>query len=150
MVLNVEPAGEIDLNVEVQGDVIPQFDLNMEPPALEYAFDLNMEPPAGDVIADNDNVNDNALHGGIEVNVEPPVQARNGWKDVPNEIRKLIFQTLLARSTNGKLKRHVTKEVSVQFGVGIQCVQRIWKKGAGGKVHLLLFQQERCTMWDPP
>ncbi|KAJ1261104.1 hypothetical protein BS78_09G002700 [Paspalum vaginatum] len=92
------------------------LDLNMEP-----------EPPLDDAI-DNNN-NNNALQGGIDLNVAPPEQVANGRKDVPNEVRNLIFQTCLARSTNGKLKRHVTKDVAQRFGVGIQVVQRIWKKG---------------------
>jgi hypothetical protein len=50
-------------------------------------------------------------------------------KDLPCEDRKRVYQELLARSTNGKLKRGVTKAVVEQFGIHIRTVQRIWKRG---------------------
>lgn len=52
-----------------------------------------------------------------------------GRKDTPNELRRLIYQALLARSTNGKLKRHVTREVAELFGVRLRTVQRLWQRG---------------------
>ncbi|GJN34788.1 hypothetical protein PR202_gb23484 [Eleusine coracana subsp. coracana] len=36
------------------------------------------------------------------------------------EVRKQVYQALLARSKNGKVGRHDTKEVAAQFNV--QCV----------------------------
>ena len=52
-----------------------------------------------------------------------------GRKDTPNESRRQIYQALLARSTNGKLKRHVTKEVAKLFGVRHRIVQHVWRQG---------------------
>lgn len=40
-----------------------------------------------------------------------------------------MYQALLARSTNGKLKRHVTKEVAELFGVRHRTLQRLWQQG---------------------
>jgi len=37
-------------------------------------------------------------------------------KDATDEVRKLIYQTLLARSNNGRLGKGVTTEVASQFG----------------------------------
>jgi hypothetical protein len=36
---------------------------------------------------------------------------------------------LLAKSTNGKLWKNVTKEVAAQFGVHVRTVQRLWHDG---------------------
>ncbi|GJM86927.1 hypothetical protein PR202_ga02830 [Eleusine coracana subsp. coracana] len=49
-------------------------------------------------------------------------------KDATNEVRQLVFQTLLARSNNGRLGKKVTGEVAAQFGLGLQTVQKIWKR----------------------
>ena len=50
-------------------------------------------------------------------------------KDATDEVRKLIYQTLLARSNNGRLGKGVTREVASQFGLHIRTVQKIWKRG---------------------
>ena len=50
-------------------------------------------------------------------------------KDATDEVRKLIYQTLLARSNNGRLGKGVTTEVASQFGLHIRTVQKIWKRG---------------------
>ncbi|WVZ91009.1 hypothetical protein U9M48_037242 [Paspalum notatum var. saurae] len=145
MDLNIEPAGDIDLNLEPppqegapppQEAAPPQHEIDDNGNGFFGMLDLNMEPEqpqddaignmVQDVIIDDNN---NVMQGGIDLNFAPPEQAARGRKDVPNEVRNLIFQTCLARSTNGKLKRHVTKDVAQRFRVGIQVVQRIWKKG---------------------
>ncbi|GJN31965.1 hypothetical protein PR202_gb20429 [Eleusine coracana subsp. coracana] len=48
-------------------------------------------------------------------------------KDCSDEVRQLVFQTLLARSKNGRLGKKVTGEVATQFGLGIYTVQAIWR-----------------------
>ncbi len=53
----------------------------------------------------------------------------SGSKNTPNEVMKQVYQALLARSTNGKLKKHDTTEVAAQFGVKLRTVQRIWHDG---------------------
>jgi hypothetical protein len=50
-------------------------------------------------------------------------------KDAPDEVRKLCYQILLARSNNGRLGKRVTREVASQFGLHIRTVQKIWKRG---------------------
>ncbi|GJN37452.1 hypothetical protein PR202_gb26408 [Eleusine coracana subsp. coracana] len=50
-------------------------------------------------------------------------------KDASNEVRKLVFQILLARGNNGRLGKKVTGEVAHQFGLHIRTVQEIWKRG---------------------
>ena len=45
------------------------------------------------------------------------------------EVTKQVYQTLLARSRNGRLRKHDTREVANQFGVHIRSVQRLWKRG---------------------
>ncbi|GJN40900.1 hypothetical protein PR202_gn00316 [Eleusine coracana subsp. coracana] len=49
-------------------------------------------------------------------------------KDATDEVRQLVFQTLLARSNNGRLGKKVRGEVAAQFGLGLQTVQKIWKR----------------------
>lgn len=42
--------------------------------------------------------------------------------------RWVIYNALLEKSVNGKLKRDTTKEVSELFSVPIRTVQRVWKR----------------------
>ena len=44
-------------------------------------------------------------------------------------IRKQVYQSLLARSNNGKLGKKDTTIVAEQFGLHIRAVQRLWKRG---------------------
>jgi hypothetical protein len=43
------------------------------------------------------------------------------------EVTKQVYQTLLARSRNGRLRKHDTREVADQFVVHIRSIQRLWK-----------------------
>ena len=45
------------------------------------------------------------------------------------ELRKQVYQALLARSNNGKLCKNDTAIVAEQFGLHIRTVQRLWKRG---------------------
>jgi hypothetical protein len=44
-------------------------------------------------------------------------------------LRKQVYQSLLARSNNGKLGKKDTTIVAEQFGLKIRAVQRLWKRG---------------------
>jgi len=60
---------------------------------------------------------------------DAPVQANQRRKDMPEEVRKQVYQALLKRSNDGKLGKNDTKEVAAQFGLHIRAVQRLWKQG---------------------
>jgi hypothetical protein len=71
------------------------------------------------------NLNVGLDHGQHEVDNEvAPPNARR--KEVSNDTRKAIVEFLLAKSNNGSLKGHETREVSTKFSVHIRTVQRIW------------------------
>lgn len=64
-----------------------------------------------------------------------------------NEQRKLIYNALLERSVNGKLKKKTTREVSTLFDVNIRCVQRIWKRSqqnTDGVVNVSHMKTKNC------
>ncbi|GJN24769.1 hypothetical protein PR202_gb12531 [Eleusine coracana subsp. coracana] len=54
---------------------------------------------------------------------------RRRSKETSDEVRKQIYQTLLARSKNGVLGKQVIKQVAPQFGLSIRTVQKIWHRG---------------------
>jgi hypothetical protein len=70
-------------------------------------------------------VNLNVDHGQHEDDNEaaPPNARRN---EVPDDTRKAIVDFLLAKSNNGHLKGHETREASTKFSVHIRTAQRIW------------------------
>jgi hypothetical protein len=45
------------------------------------------------------------------------------------ELRKQVYQVLLARSNNGTLHKKDTQIVADQFDLHIRTVQRVWKRG---------------------
>ncbi|XP_021309036.1 uncharacterized protein LOC110432601 [Sorghum bicolor] len=97
------------------------FDLNEEPP-LEHdnGFDLNLPLDEFGAV-DFDYLQNHA---------DPaPVQPNQRRKDMSEEVRKQVYQTLLLRSKNGKLGKSDTKVVAAQFGVHLRQVQRLWKQG---------------------
>jgi transposase len=57
-------------------------------------------------------------------NEAAPPNARR--KEASNDTRKAIVEFLLAKSNNGGLKGHETKEVSTKFSVHIRTMQHIW------------------------
>jgi hypothetical protein len=66
----------------------------------------------------------------VEQVVEAPVQANNQRnKEMSDELRKQVYQALLARSKNGKLGKKDTCIVAEHFGLHIQAVQHLWKRG---------------------
>ncbi|GJN32425.1 hypothetical protein PR202_gb20934 [Eleusine coracana subsp. coracana] len=70
-------------------------------------------------------------------------------KDASDEVRKQIYQTLLAKSNNGRLGKNVTREVASQFSLHIRTVQKIWKRGkqslAQGIVVDVTSRKKVCT-----
>jgi hypothetical protein len=60
---------------------------------------------------------------------DAPVQANQRRKDMPEEVRKQVYQALLARSKNEILGKKDTRVVADQFGLHICAVQRLWKRG---------------------
>ena len=69
----------------------------------------------------------------VEHNVEAPVEEQveepHRRKEMCEELRKQVYQDLLARSNNGKLGKKDTTIVADQFGLHIRSVQRVWKRG---------------------
>ena len=63
----------------------------------------------------------------LEQDVAAPIQVNHPKHDMPEEVRKQVYQALLARSKNGKLEKKDTTIVAPQFGVHIRSVQRLWK-----------------------
>ena len=57
------------------------------------------------------------------------VQPNPRRKDMTDHERAQVYQALLTRSNNGKLRRKDTSIVAAQFGVHIRSVQRLWRRG---------------------
>lgn len=49
-------------------------------------------------------------------------------KEMLEDLRKQVYQALLARIKNGKLGKNDTKIVANHFGLHIRSVQRLWKR----------------------
>jgi hypothetical protein len=62
-----------------------------------------------------------------------PFEGAGRRKDMTKEIGTLVFQTLLARSKNGKLGKKDTTHAAEQFGISLRSTQKLWQKG---KIHL--------------
>jgi hypothetical protein len=62
-----------------------------------------------------------------------PFEGDGRRKDMTKEISTLVFQTLLARSKNGKLGKKYTTHATEQFGISIRSTQKLWRRG---KTHL--------------
>jgi hypothetical protein len=61
--------------------------------------------------------------------IEHVEQPHRRNKEMTDHIRKQVYQSLLARSNNGKLGKKDTTIVAQQFGLKIRAVQRVWKRG---------------------
>ncbi|GJN04441.1 hypothetical protein PR202_ga21991 [Eleusine coracana subsp. coracana] len=60
----------------------------------------------------------------------PSVSLETGKrKDMILEVRKAMYQELLARSKNGRLGKNDTKEVAARFELGLRSVQVLWQRG---------------------
>ena len=65
----------------------------------------------------------------LDDGVKAPVEVHQRRKEMPEELRKQVYQVLLGRSKNGKLGKKDTQIVGDQFDLHIRSVQRIWKRG---------------------
>ena len=65
----------------------------------------------------------------IEHVVEADVQVNQRRKEMSKDLRKQVYQALLARSKNEKLGKKDTQIVADQFGLHIRSVQRLWNQG---------------------
>jgi hypothetical protein len=65
----------------------------------------------------------------MEATVEEQVQEPHRRKEMCEELRKQVYQALLARSNDGKLDKKDTAIVADQFGLHIRSVQRLWNRG---------------------
>ena len=52
-----------------------------------------------------------------------PIEANHRRKEMTEDVRKQVYQALLARSKNGKLAKKDTRIVADQFGLHIRSVQ---------------------------
>jgi hypothetical protein len=68
--------------------------------------------------------------------VEANVEVNQRRKEVSEDLRKQVYQVLLARSKNGKLGKKDTQIVADQFGLHVRSVQHLWKRG---KIQLAHF-----------
>jgi hypothetical protein len=51
------------------------------------------------------------------------------------ELRKVVYQVLLAKSKDGVLEKKHSRIVADHFGLHIQSVQRLWKRGKDQLAH---------------
>jgi hypothetical protein len=63
------------------------------------------------------------------------------------EVRRQVYQALLARSKNATLGKKDTSIVAHQFGVHIRSVQRLWKRGKTQLAHnipVVVASKKKC------
>ncbi|XP_066320055.1 uncharacterized protein [Miscanthus floridulus] len=123
-----DPFPAFDLNVRIEQDDDSNLPFNLNEPILEdqrycfvVSFDLNLPLDEFGAV-DFDYVQNLSEH-------VAPFEANHQRKDMTEDVRKQIYQSLLARSKNGKLGNKDTTIVADQFGVHIRIVQRLWKQG---------------------
>jgi hypothetical protein len=71
----------------------------------------------------------------LEPAIEDPVQGNRRRKDMTEDVRRQVYQILLARSKNEKLGKKDTTIVAARFDLGIRSVQRLWKQGKNQLAH---------------
>ncbi|KAJ0028852.1 hypothetical protein Pint_35022 [Pistacia integerrima] len=94
-----------------------------------------------------DQCNSRGVLGEIDLNILPILEAMDevdditekvnthvSRKNLTNEQRQAIFESLLKRSVNGQLKKNITSEVAQLFSVSMRTVQRIWQRGKENEV----------------
>ncbi|XP_066396509.1 uncharacterized protein [Miscanthus floridulus] len=118
-----DPFPAFDLNVRIEQDDDGNLPFNLNEPILEdhsNGIDLNLPLDEFGAV-DFDYVQNLSEHAA-------PIEANHQRKDMTEDVRKQIYQSLLARSKNGKLGKKDTTIVADQFGVHIRTVQRLWKQ----------------------
>uniref|UniRef100_J3LJ96 DUF7769 domain-containing protein n=1 Tax=Oryza brachyantha TaxID=4533 RepID=J3LJ96_ORYBR len=127
----------IDLNLPLDDGAInfeaPQyggFNLYFEHDTMDLTDELEIEAAdQGDDDSDVMGFTEETSGGSDGLEMEAPAQGPSRRKDATDEVRKLIYQTLLARSSNGRLGKRVTHKVASQFSLHIRTAQDIWKRG---------------------
>ncbi|GJN30045.1 hypothetical protein PR202_gb18319 [Eleusine coracana subsp. coracana] len=118
------------INMDLHQNLDGGFDLNLEPElhGQDDAVDWTLEQEEQDDVMDwffqpeeQDDVMDLTLEQ--EQVDETRVQQTSKRKDMKLEVRKAVYQELLARSKNGRLGKNDTKEVAACFGLGLRSVQ---------------------------
>ena len=61
--------------------------------------------------------------------MEEQVQPHSRRKEMSEEVRKQVYQALLARSNNGTLHKEDTAFVAAQFDIHRRTAQRVWNRG---------------------
>ncbi|EAZ36952.1 hypothetical protein OsJ_21287 [Oryza sativa Japonica Group] len=107
---------DFDLNVRIEEDDNIGIDLNLpldEFGAVDFGYVQNL-----------------ARHV-----VEAPIQVKHRRKEMSEELRKVVYQVLLAKSKDGVLEKKHSRIVADHFGLHIQSVQRLWKRGKDQLAH---------------
>ena len=65
----------------------------------------------------------------IEHVAEANVQVHHRRKEMSEDLRKQVYQALLARSNNGILHKKDTQIIADRFDLHLRTVQRIWRRG---------------------
>ncbi|KAG2584495.1 hypothetical protein PVAP13_6KG309118, partial [Panicum virgatum] len=116
-----------DLNVRLEEpeDDDSVDEVHLDEPPLENesgkAFDLNIPLDEFDAV-------DFSYIGNDAVSIiflTEPVEQPHRRKEMTEHLRKQVYQSLLARSNNGKLGKKDTTIVAEQFGLHIRAVQRL-------------------------
>ncbi|XP_050229431.1 uncharacterized protein LOC126678580 [Mercurialis annua] len=116
--LNLEYSNDLDIdgNIELQQQNL-QEQLNYHIPNLNdainnYTFDLNVLPESP-----------------MSVDELPSrTQNQRIKKELNNDERRAIYDMLLEKSVDGKLKRGITNMVAATFSVSVRSIQRIWRQ----------------------
>jgi hypothetical protein len=65
----------------------------------------------------------------FEIEHEANVQVHHRRKEMSEDLRKQVYQALLARSNNGILHKKDTQIIADRFDLHLRTVQRIWRRG---------------------
>ncbi|XP_050889102.1 uncharacterized protein LOC127094292 [Lathyrus oleraceus] len=133
--LNINIGESIDLNI-IPNMHISQISLEED---THDPIENNNIQNADDDDVENNNVQneENDVENNIHVNIESEFDSEviTQRRMLSNSERRIIYEALLEKSVDGKLKKGVTKLVSSLFSVNIRTVQRIWKLAENRGVH---------------
>ncbi|KAG2550704.1 hypothetical protein PVAP13_9KG298500 [Panicum virgatum] len=128
-------AGGFNLNVRLEEDDNNNaaFDLNQPIDDNNDVDEVHLDEPDDDVggvdEVDHDGVDDDGVYEDDNDYVDAPVQVNQRRKEVPEDVRKQVYQALLTRSNSGILHKKYTQIVADQFDLHLRTVQRIWRRG---------------------
>ncbi|KAL7158342.1 hypothetical protein ABFS83_02G136600 [Erythranthe nasuta] len=127
-----------DLNIAAP-EFVNEYNLNLNSSTTEvfhvddFPQGLDDVPSVETFEEDRLNTVDENINDENEESSHPPIGHTRNWKNLSNDKRRAIYNILLQKSINGKLKRGVTKMVALQFSVSLRTVQRIWKQSDKGR-----------------